>query len=282
MIRITKFVAVPSYREKKVSILWGLSVTENVTTLRVHILRSTKTGAGDWKAITPSAGLGRNIDFFDDSLPTNANELAPGELVYKIVVVYKRPEDAAASRYNGPTIGVFGIITRREFSICQSLIRNEVRQMYLNRRGLLAGGGRVVVVFAPDVDGPPDASFDASAGQQHGDSKYGGPKGFVGGWVTWMRQIKTTRDIVEIEEIKADIQDNQSTARMLALPIPKIDYVVVDPHTDQRWVINKSDIDYGARGFIPIAATVELTLLPITDKRYHIPVTIPDHPVFSI
>ena len=259
---------------------WCIKAIAAVTNVKVHILRSTTAGKPPWIPVTTGEGLNPNIEFVEDTLTSNANELTSAELVYKIVVTYTQNNQTA--KFIGPSIGIYGILSPREAKITRALMLSELRGMYLNHHGNLAGGGRLVVMFAPDdINGPIDSNYDPVSEQQLGDSQYGSPRGFVGGWATWMRITTEARNYATLEQTSTIIQDNQIQVRTLAFPFPKPDFVIVDPHTDERWVVgSKLDISYGPRGIVPYACDILLTKLQLNDLRYKIPVTMPDFPVY--
>jgi hypothetical protein len=280
-IRVVKFVALPRYAHNDVTVLWSIVLPDYASAAKVHILRSVTSGNTPWTPVTSGNGLQASVESIQDTLPDNAFELTPAELYYKIVVTYTDTADGVSKRFIGPQVGVYGILSPREMKITRSLLLAELRGMYSNRRGAMAGHGRLVVMFAPSIDGPASSKFDQGASQMHGDSEFGMPNGFIGGWSTWLRMTKNTRGFQDLAETGSEIQNNTLTARMLAFPQPKPDYVVVDPHTDERWVVNETESYYGPRGIVPVATDLQLTKLLTSDLRYKIPVEMPVYPVFK-
>jgi len=90
-----------------------------------------------------------------------------------------------------------------------------------------------------------------------------------------------------LQENAAPNQTGQTDAqkitllRMLPHPKPGRGHVLVNPHTDERWVLHATQKVHAFRGFAPIQYAMQAEVLDRQDRRYRlIPPPIPDVPTY--
>jgi hypothetical protein len=255
----------PTYGRSAALITW--TVSSSRVAGQVYVYRSP-TGVSEWSLLNLAAPVPvQNGCYVDDAFAPTDRNAAPH---YRLVLLTPEGE----KRPSVP-IGVFEQLTRQEKVGVWRILAQEYGRMRHN--------GVPIFFFYPLYQGKPAPNFDPTTGQKMGvdlcrglspeEDSYGMP--FIGGFqdpIQSRMEILNTGgiDLGVPPEGKSDVV--QKTVRLLAWPRPRQDCMIVQPTTDDRYVLGERAEAFAFRGIYPIAYHVPLVLLPRNDPRYRVPV----------
>jgi len=254
----------PDYGGRKMHVSWALS---GGAAGEVFVYRSI-TGVGEWILLNETAPVPSAMGAFTDETyrPQSFNETPHYRLLLR-----KANGDKLASL----PVAVFEDLTRMEKAACAAMIREELRTMQYQAVPIL--------MFFPLYSGRPCPGVDPHSGQgamfdcrdvPPDQDCYG--QRFIGGFQPPVQ----TRMI--LENIGSIITAHDGTrkvsgpvnrvVRLLAFPRPRHECLIVQPRTDERYVIGDQVVPFAFKGVYPIAYRAEVQLLPKSDPRYRLPV----------
>jgi hypothetical protein len=231
----------------------------------IYIFRSI-TGNRDWQEVNTDPI--RHVTEFSDTRVDSADQFQP---LYYRLLLEKRDKS-----YDSPIVAPYGKLTPREYKHVRKIMNIEFQAMTRGRQGLR------VWLYTPLLTGTPAVGLDSETGQQFSlgggnpltDSfgqKFQG--GFTPPVLTYMKIIEqgplAQEDMVGGEST-SDRRDTK--ARLLAFPSVRRGDLVVQPDTDNRYVVGPEINIPSFQGIIPLAYEVTLKSLVHTDARYRVPV----------
>jgi len=263
-----KQVAVqPSYGKGKTYITWRLARPQN--TGEVYVYRSAD-GNAPWTCLNEGEPV-VSVDHFEDNLFFNNNKLLV--TFYRLMVIHE------GQNYPSPIIGLLDHISRPEYGGVQTMMGLEFLRMR-------SGNGIKVFMLPPLVTGVPAAGVDPLTWQKLKttcDDTAPGTDGFgrplAGGYgtplTTWVELYGPANMEKKDDDAMGVSTDEITTkARFLAFPRPQRGYLIIDPRSDNRYVVDATIQAYNFRGITPIAYDLSLQLLDRNDPRYKIEVPI--------
>jgi len=249
----------PSYGKQTVLVSWV--VNRNFIDSKFYVFRSVNNGAGNWKALTQTAVSGAS--FLDKEFYVG-NRLI--QTYYKVVAVKDGKE------YESPIVSAFDRLTKAEYGAAKQIINYEYLRMS-------RGNGVRVLHYLPLVEGEINPDYDEETGQKlvascPDDGNYG--LKFKGGFgpplQTWA-EFMTVNESLSIATGDQGMNDSVIvTARLMAFPKPLLHHMIVQPSTDNRYLVGNVIKGSYFKGFVAISYDVELTLLIRGDPRYNVPV----------
>jgi len=276
MRAFASFHVQPSYGNMKSAISWTLQGGEPGDTML--LFRSVTGGNAPWVQI---GSVPARQGFYVDDISVTRENTAQ-KIYYRGCVVSRDGTET-----DGPVVTFLSALTPHEVKQVIRLLRNELRIMSGTCRGGCAarGAGIPVAMFAPLESGTPSANYNAVTRQFAGTTakqdgvadSYGMP--YVGGFGpqlnTWMRFIQDAEEKHDgTAEQPGDRQGRVVRARMLAFPRPASDYMVVQPESDDRFIIGAKVDPYAFKGILPFAYEADLVRLERSDARYRLPVKV--------
>lgn len=261
-----KLVAVqPSYGKGKAYVTWRLPRPFNSGD--VFVYRSWD-GNEPWECLNADAPV-ISVDHFEDSLFFEQGYLTI--TYYRLLLVHD------GQNYPSPVIGLLDHLTRPQYGGVQTMMGLEFLRMR-------AGNGIKVFMLPPLVTGVPAAGVDPLTWQKLKttcDDTAPGTDGFgrplAGGYgtplTTWVELMgPATMDKADNDSMGVSIEELTTKARFLAFPRPQRGYLIVDPQSDNRYVVDATIQAYNFRGITPIAYDLDLQLLERGDPRYKVEV----------
>ena len=275
----SRFTAQPSYGASKAGLTWNISSA--LPGAKIIIFRSIYGGMAPWELITAPSGIAASGGFFEDDI-SGANENSARKIFYRACVLHQGTE------YDSPVIGFTSWLAPNEMKAVARILRNEMRLMHTHDRGDISGNGVPMLMFSPLEEGIPCPDFDVLTKQQVGQGGRPGPNdcygmAYIGGFgpaqFTWMRLLKTEQGLADNAGGAGTVFSNSVRARFLAFPRPMPDMMVVNPATDDRYIIASSVDEFLFKGVLPIAYDAQLNRLERSSPKYRLPVSMPAYPV---
>lgn len=246
----------PSYGQLTALVTW--TVTDAFRDANFVVFRSPD-GINDWKEI--GSVLGK--DFFADS-----NLITFGKLdqrYYRIIL------QKNGKRFDSPSIGTFGTVSRREFGAARKIMDIEMRE--------LQHATEVLIFKLKYTEKQCPVCTDPDTEQQIGTTLcktcYG--TAVEGGYWPGIKSFSRFLKIGPI--VQLDSADGTGTrdmvkvdARFIGFPNLRKNDLIVVPQSDQRYLIETNNVGY-LNGKIPICQEVQMVLLRRTDIRYQLPLS---------
>lgn len=226
------------------------------------VVYSGLTAGSDWKNVTEEGVLDRDSRTFVHKSPLSLRSMH--EAYYRIVI------QTGGRRWDSPSVRPDHTLTPHEFAT--------IRQMLaLEHQNMRAGNGHPVLLLKPLTHGDYSDSHNPDTGQimnpTTDESGYG--ERFRGGYSPPMKsyaRFRKTEDRESPNEKGKGVDVNRTvTARMFCFPTPARRDLVVDPATDERYMVEGRQV-YRFRGLVPLMCDAQLRLLERGDVRYKLDV----------
>ena len=259
---VTSFTATPSYGQGSALLTWTLD--PSCQDVEVHVCRSD-TGLPPWTDLSLDDSPVGSGQYLDRQLPQSGSKIST--IHYQLVL--RRGSDIAVSA----SLAFYEPTSFRDFGMLRRSLWEEAMQARHK-------GGVLMLHYVPLRRGERNPNFDEASGQQlcctdaqgFGQPFLGGFTKPVGTWVRLGREVRKQ----STDETGNNIEVIELDARLLAFPRPEREHLLVQPDTDERYVIGEVTASYKYRGRWPIAyATSLLPLRKRGDARYLVP--IPDN-----
>jgi hypothetical protein len=244
----------PSYAKGRVIVDWTLA--SGFDDHSVIVARSA-SGTPPWEvlnAASPVAAAGN----FEDSEFVVDNRIQLTH--YQLALQSPTGELVAKS----PVVNLLGALSKSRYGVARYQIRQEVRQMR-------AGDGNLMWHFQP-LPGQYPGGTKNDTGQTIGvECPQSGLAGFAPPVQTYvMKGTPERTSQVDNPEGQGYTEDVMYQARMLAFPKPSRGHVLVDPFSDDRFVVGGVVEAYRIFGVVAVAYGVTLSLLNRDDERYRL------------
>lgn len=268
MASFTSVKVQPSYGNKRALVTWA--VTSDIADGEFHVYRSPD-GSGNWELLNVDPVTGTS---YEDTT------LVPGNLQdiphYRVLCV---KDDA---EYDSPIIGIYNLLTRKEYAVCSKILKMEFLQ-------LSRGEGLKVLVYKPLQSGEVSDQVDPDTLQHtgvpcpsldHEDNSYDQiyKEGYARPVLTLMRITDNGPIVVMDRQNGLSTRDeNMIQARFLGYPHITTGDMIVNYETDDRYAVTDTVKAYKFKGVFPVAFDAKLQMLSRKDVRYKVPVptTIP-------
>jgi len=247
----------PSYGKKEAIIKW---VVDPEYLEGNFVIQKSTNGITNFKTI----GSGRGITEFIDIEFLVPNKLE--QTHYRIILQYNK------NKYESNPIGIFNKLHRHEFGLVARMLKLEHERMYNCRNGIKA----VILKKKAYGEPCPSCNFQNNNSQLVGASVcptcYG--TGITGGFdpaiYTYLEVLNIDKDIQASQEGMGATDKVQAAFQILAYPELRKGDLLINPETDQRYLIEKVTPKL-FKGIIPITYQVVGFLLRRNDIRYQIP-----------
>lgn len=231
---------------------------------RYYVYRSPSGAKGTWTQLNEHAPVEHGVSHWEDTEATLP--IAGNTLYYRLL--YVAPDGA---EHDSPVIDMWNVLPREEYGLVRMSMLEEFNQMRL-------GGGIPVFHCIPLTSGVLAAHIDPASLQPlsapcENDTSYG--QIYQGGFAP---PIQTWAKIEDIETKFEDRDDglgfdakHDVQLRLLAYPRPFVGHMIVEPRTDDRWVLGNPIKSFAHRGVVPTAYTAVAIKLDQNDPRYKLP-----------
>ncbi len=254
----------PAYGIHRAVITWRLLTGfENG---KVYVFRALNNTTRNWKLLTETPIQGPT--YFSDL--DYAREDYVVDYQYRLLLIHNGKE------YDSVTVQALDELNAHEYDFVRRAMDLEYEKMTRGRQGTK------VLLFTPLREGIPVPGFDQTTGQQFSMQQPNDPsldgfgERFVGGFnkpvETWIKFASIEAFVVE------DMPEGESTSasfdvqvRMLAFPAPGRSDLIINPVTDNRYVVGEKIKPFYFAGKIPIAYMGSISLLTRSDARYRLP-----------
>lgn len=259
-LQFTSLTIQPSYGQAQALVRWAVNQELQAANPEYH-LWSSPDGAGDWRRVNSDPV--DDLEYLDTDFTYNSRLSIPH---YRVLAI---TDDG--TEVEGPVVGLFAQLTRREYSACRQMIRQEYRQ--------IRHDGWRVLHYIPRTRGQIVPGWDTHTDQQTSDcpaDQDGYGQKYVGGYRPPFATVLHPQDVGPlIKQIRDDglgvFDQNKITARMLAFPRPEKGHLIVHPETDNRYVVTEAVKPWAFKGSYPIAYSAQLELLRREDRAYRLP-----------
>lgn len=260
----TSVVVQPMYGVRRMLIRW--TVAQPYEELGLLVYRSIDGGV-TYTLLNPNADLLFRVDeFLDPDIPV-ASKLT--DLFYRIGV------EQNGEILSSPPVAPFGDLHRAELTITHRIITAEYEK--LSRET-----GIAMLHFVPKASGEPNPYRDLDTGAMVGQEcrldevqSYGLP--FVGGYAppvhTWVKFGPQKLEELQQGDSAVTVERRIAPVRMLCWPRPRLDHLLVNPVTDERWGVGPVVVPYLFKGIAVVAYDATLHLLNRTDTRYRLDIS---------
>lgn len=253
----------PSYGKTAAVLMWNLH--PDYSTYSVFVYRSSN-GTHDWVLLNDGAPVVGGSMYRDGTLPRTEFHR---NYQYRLLLV-KGDEHIPSA-----PVGFHEKLKRSEYAAARTFLLRE----YLRMR---AGNGVRVFHYSPISNGTPLPGFDAETDQHIGfdcppEEGQDGPGGtnYVGGygkpWQTWVELQNIGPMITQASEDGTGMESSQKVkTRFLAYPRPSRNDLIINPITDERYIVMGEITPYFFKGVCPLAYEADITKLARDDPRFKI------------
>jgi hypothetical protein len=259
----------PSYGKSKALVTWKLAPAQE--SALVYVYRSID-GNAPWELLNEDNPVQFAGSYEDDLFYQDSKLLV---MHYRLLALVENKYPANGEekflKFPSPTVGLFSKISRREYGAVHKMMAS----VFLDMR---SGNGAQVWIVPPLNSGELAAGVDPDTYQKTtvtcpGDPGDGYGRLYAGGYaaplITWVAfPGPTAVSSEEMEETGAADEKVIKEVRLLAWPRPQKGYLIVNPRTDDRYVVGAKLQELAFRGLFPIVYTAELSLLDRNDDRY--------------
>lgn len=253
----------PSHGTRSATITWEIQA--GIDAGDVYVAFSETGTDGSWESLNAEAPVASEVGMYADAAFIVNKVTSDG--FYRLLLTTDGNEDF----YSEP-IRIMGDLTAREYGIVRAIIHQEFTQMRVTN-------GFPVWHCIPKDTGEESNLTDPDTGVTQGlectetdpavDS-YG--LTFKGGFhppvLTWMRVLAHNEGLQDDNENFSPIEIKQTSARLMAFPRPARGHMLIDPTTDERWLVSDEIKPFRLRGVTPIAYEATLEALNQRDERY--------------
>ena len=257
----------PSHGTRSATITWELA--PGIPDGNVYLAFSETGTDVSWQAVNPGAPVASALGTFTDEALNMNKGTADG--FYRLLLI--TPD--LAEYYSEP-IQILGDLTPREYGVIRGIIHQEYTQMRVTN-------GFPVWHCIPRAHGVLADNIDPDTGKYEGEEcavaapedngfglKYKG--GFYAPVLTWMRVLTHNEGLQDDSEEFSPEEMHKTAVRLMAFPRPSRGHMIVNPATDERFLVGDEIKPYRFRGVYAVAYNVTLEFLKQTDERYKFPV----------
>lgn len=253
----------PSYALYTAVVAWD-TPTECVTG-KYFVYRSSSGLPKTWTLLNEYAPVMHGVSHWDD---TDVNMPTPtGTWFYRLYY-----EDVNGKGQDSQIIDTWSVLPREQYG----LVRLSIWEEYMQMRH---GGGIPIAHCVPISSGKlapyidPETMQPTSIGCP-GDNCFSMiyEGGFTGPIYTWAKILTQDTYTPDMEDGTGVDFKHDITFRMLAFPRPSKNHMIVNPRTDERWMVGERSKPYMFRGVVPVAWTVPCVRITNEDRRHEFPV----------
>lgn len=255
----------PSHGTRSALVTW--EVDEAAGHGDVYAAFSATGTKGTWRPVNPNDPVPSAIGMLQDKNLVMDGGTKDG--FYRLLLI-----DAAGGEHFSAPIQILGDLTVREHGIVRAALHQEYTQMRVTN-------GFPIWHCIPRAHGTPAATVDPDTGAQGGgecatpedEKSYG--MAFQGGFyppvLSWMRVLKHSEALQDDPEDLSPNEIHSTAVRMMAFPRPARNHMIVNPSTDERYLVSDEVKPMRFRGIIAIAYLATLEFLGQSDERYGFP-----------
>lgn len=257
----------PDHGARSATLTWEMAVDS--TPGDVYVAYSETGTDGTWQIRNADAPVPSEVGTFeDDSLVINKSTQ---DAFYRFLLT----DDDGVDHFSEP-MRIMGDLTPREYGILRAMIHHEFTSMRVVNgfpvwHCIPKAHGKDALSMDPDTDSQSGKDCDVTDPEVN---SYGLP--FQGGFyppvLTWMRVMRHNEGLQDDPEEFSPSEINMTSARLMAFPRPARGHMIVNPSTDERWVVTDEIKPARLRGVAPVAFNVTLDHLNQRDERYKFPV----------
>ena len=262
MHQFTEVLIQPNHGRREAIVRWTVNRELSLANPVYHVYRSPD-GAGDWALVNPVPT--EDTELLDTGFSFPSRVSTPH---YRVLAVL----DGQPGPDSGP-VGLFSRLTRREYGAVRRMVELEYLQ--------IRHDGIPVLHFIPRTRGKIAEGWDEQTGQvsevcvdsQAVDSyglKYeGGYRAPLYTCVHWRDTGPTLK--MDRDDGMGILDEFKVTARMLAFPRPEKGHLIVDPATDNRYIVGEVVKPWSFRGVYPVRYDAQLELARRESPVYRVP-----------
>lgn len=247
---------IPSYGKKEALIKWDVDANYLAGNF---IIQKSSNGITYWDTIGSGIGLTEYKD--TDFIIHNKQE----QTYYRVIIQLNK------QRYESNSIAVFDKLKRKEYGILHRMMQLEHYRM------ANVGNGIQAIILKQKYSGEPcycvDPTTDQHVGSTLCDKCYG--TGIVGGFDKpiniYMDIINHKVDVKLLPTGEGSDDIAQFKFRIIAYPELKPGDLIVNPRTDDRYVVDSVEL-FKFKGIVPFIYGVIALQLRRNDIRYKIPI----------
>lgn len=257
----------PQHGSRTAKVTWTLA--EGYAPGSVYVAFSETGLPESWRQLNDGAPIASSIGQIDDA----ALEVTGGQHAGFYRLMLRNVDNDFLSE----PVEVCGDVSRKEYGIARYIINQEFQEMR-------ATNGYPVWLCVPRDFGELSNNIDpftqAPVGIECADTppeeaSYGMrfKGGFFAPTLTWIRPLAVKRGtITDAADDTAPHHEDVTSIRMLPFPRPSRGYMIVDPATDRRYLINDEINPFFLRGVLPVVYETSMTFMQQSDPRYRFPV----------
>jgi hypothetical protein len=253
----------PSFGQNLVVVAWD--TPDECLGGQYYVYRSAKGVRGTWEILNDYAPVSHGVSHWADD-----GQVVPpaGDTIY-YRMLYIAPD---GTEYDSDAIDLWGVLPREEYGMVRMIMDEEFRQMRF-------GGGVQVWHCIPLASGVLADNLDPATMQPRaapcpGGDNYGQP--YKGGFYTPIQTWVNFGDVTNKSEDRDDgFGFNESIdiqCRFLAFPRVRRSHMLVNPRTDDRYVVDSEVKPFLHRGVVPVAYEATLKRIGQDDYRRTFPV----------
>lgn len=257
----------PHHGTRSAAVTWELA--PNTTGGDVYVAFSDVGTDGSWRALNADAPVPSGAGLYqDDELMLNGGT-ADG--FYRLLLT----DDDGLDHFS-EAIQILGDITPKEYGVIRAMIHQEYTQIRVTN-------GFPVWHCIPRSHGTPSNAVDPDTGKNEGEecgetdpdvASYGLP--FQGGFhtpvLTWVRFMRHQEGLQDDPDKFSPSEIDSHAVRLMAFPRPARGHMLVNPATDERFIVGDEVKPYRLRGIVAVAYEATVTQLKQNDPRYKFPV----------
>ena len=251
----------PAFGQHTVVIAWDTPV--ECLGGSYFIYRSALGIKGTWELLNEFAPLQHGICHWVD----DGQSIPPAGDTIHYRLLYVAPD---GTEYDSDVVGLWDTLPREEYGMARMILNNEFFEMQ-------HCGGIPVWQCVPLAFGELADNMDKATAQPvavAGQGNYGLPfkGGFAPPLLTWVKFDTVQHKSADRDDGMGFDEDVNIQGRFLAFPRLRRGHMIVNPHTDDRYVVASEVTPYLLRGMVPVAYSAGLTRLCQEDYRRRFPV----------
>lgn len=262
---VSSMTVQPSYGRGSSLIRWV--VTDQYREQGVLVGRSSNGGASFDLLNVDKQPLYDVEEFLDPDIPTDTKLT---DLYYRLTF-----ESDAGEFTDGPPVAALGDMNTKQLSAAARIIAAEYER-------LSRGEGIRMLHFCPKTSGelnpfysPDTMTIRGQECKSAQEQSFG--MRFLGGYAapmpTWVYMGGQKLEEQQAPDSSAITERRIVPVRMLCYPRPRLNHLLINPITDERWGVSGEVVPYLFRGVVAIAYETTLHLLDRRDTRYRLDVS---------
>jgi hypothetical protein len=246
----------PSYGKKEALIKWSVPFEYEQGTF---IIQKSANGVTHWDTIGSGPGLREFID--TDFVVPNKHR----ETHYRVIIQHR------GKRYDSSSVATFDKLAKQEYGLLNRMMIDEDIRMHRQ------GNGISVAILKQKVAGEPCKCVDPKTEQSCGttlceDCYATGIKGGFDDAVFSYVEFQNQKSTLNYQQNGMGTDDKEiAKIRIVAYPELRRGDIVVNPRTDQRYIVNNIE-PMKFKGIVPFVYHLDTSMLDRKDVRYKIPV----------